>query len=96
MFDPQAWQNRYQVLGVIVWYLSVSLLGLLVYPILRITLPGLHDHGYPLARTAGMLILAYLTWLAGSVNIPFSRLTISIVILIMAVGRCIPGLSAAG
>jgi YYY domain-containing protein len=33
-----------------------------------------------------MLILAYLTWLAGSVNIPFSRLTISIVLLVMAVG----------
>ncbi len=85
LFDPQAWQNRYQVLGVILWYLSVSLLGLLVYPILRITLPGLHDHGYPLARTAGMLILAYLTWMAGSVNIPVSRLTITIVILIMAI-----------
>jgi YYY domain-containing protein len=84
LFDPQSWQNRYQVLGVILWYLSVSILGLLVYPILRVTLPGLHDHGYPLARTAGMLILAYLTWLAGSVNIPFNRFTISIVILVIA------------
>jgi YYY domain-containing protein len=85
LFDPEAVQNRIQVLGVIVWYLSVGVLGLLVYPLLRITLPGLTDHGYPLARTAGMLILAYLTWLAGSVNIPSSRLTISLVILIMAV-----------
>jgi YYY domain-containing protein len=89
LFNPQSWQNRYQVLGVILWYLSVSLLGLLIYPLLRITLPGLHDHGYPLARTAGMLVLAYLTWLAGSVNIPFSRLTISIVILVMAVAGAI-------
>jgi YYY domain-containing protein len=86
LFNPESWQNRYQVLGVILWYLSVSLLGLLAYPLLRVTLPGLPDHGYPLARTAGMLILAYLTWLAGSVNIPFSRLTISLVILLMAVG----------
>jgi YYY domain-containing protein len=85
LFDPQAWQNRYQVLGVIAWYLTVSVLGLLVYPLLRLTLPGLPDHGYPLIRTAGMLILAYLTWMAGSVNIPFSRLTISIVIVLIAV-----------
>jgi YYY domain-containing protein len=85
LFDSQAWQNRFQVFGVIIWYISVSLLGLLVYPLLRITLPGLPDHGYPLARTAGMLILAYLTWLAGSVKIPFNRLTISMVILLMAV-----------
>jgi YYY domain-containing protein len=86
LFDSQAWQNRFQVLGVIVWYISVSLLGLLVYPLLRVTLPGLPDHGYPLVRTAGMLILAYLTWLAGSVNIPFNRLTISMVLLVMAAG----------
>jgi YYY domain-containing protein len=85
LFNTQAWQNRYQIPGVILWYLSVGLLGLLVYPLLRIALPGLHDHGYPLARTAGMLVLAYLTWLAGSVNIPSSRLSISIVILVMAV-----------
>ncbi|NJD60982.1 MAG: phospholipid carrier-dependent glycosyltransferase, partial [Anaerolineae bacterium] len=84
LFDPQAPQNRYQILAVIVWYLSVAVLGLLTYPLLRITLPGLRDRGYPLARTAGMLILAYLTWLAGSVNISFSRLTITLVILIMA------------
>jgi YYY domain-containing protein len=86
LFNPQAWQNRFQALGVIVWYLSVTILGLLTYPLLRITLPGLKDHGYPLARIAGMLILAYFTWLAGSLNIPFNRLTITIVILLMALG----------
>ncbi len=85
LFDPQSAQNRYEVLGVILWYVSVGLLGLLVYPILRFALPGLHDHGYPLARTSGMLVLAYLTWLAGSVNIPFSRLTITVVILLLAI-----------
>ncbi len=84
LFNSQAWQNRFQALGVIVWYLSVSLLGLLTYPLLRVILPGLADRGYPLARTAGMLVLAYLTWLAGSVNIPFNRLTITLVILLMA------------
>ena len=86
LFDTQAWQNRFQVVGVIIWYLSLSLLGLLAYPLLRVALPGLPDHGYPLARTAGMLILSYLTWLAGSVKIPFNRLTISMVVLLMAVG----------
>ncbi len=84
LFNPDGLLNRFQPLGVIVWYLSVGLLGLLTYPLLRVTLPGLADKGYPLARTAGMLILAYLTWLAGSVNIPFSRLTITIVILVIA------------
>jgi YYY domain-containing protein len=85
LFNPAGLLNSFQPLGVAVWYLSIAILGLLTYPILRVTLPGLADKGYPLARTAGMLILAYLTWLAGSVNIPFSRLTITIVILLIAI-----------
>jgi hypothetical protein len=83
-FDPSALHNRVQAVGVLVWYLSVGLLGLLAYPLLRLALPGLPDHGYPLARTAGMLLLAYFTWLAGSFRIPFERLTISIVLALLA------------
>jgi YYY domain-containing protein len=85
LFNLDGLLNRFQPLGVIVWYLCVGILGLLTYPLLRLTLPGLADKGYPLARTAGMVILAYLTWLAGSLNIPFSRLTITIVILVIAI-----------
>ena len=80
LFNTQALQNRYPALGVLVWYLSVLLLGLVIYPVLHLALPGLADHGYPLARTAGLLVLSYLVWLAGSANIPFTRTTISIVI----------------
>lgn len=84
LFNTQALHNRFQALGVIVWYLAISLLGWLTYPLLRLAFPGLPDHGYPLARITGMLLLAYLTWLAGSLDIPFSRLTISIVLLLLA------------
>ncbi|MEW5868775.1 MAG: DUF2298 domain-containing protein [Chloroflexota bacterium] len=83
LFNPNAWHNRFQPLGVLLWYLSVSLLGLVAYPILRLALPGLEDGGYPLARTAGMLILSYLVWLAGSARLPFSRLTITIALVLM-------------
>ena len=79
----------------IVWYLAISLLGWLVYPLLRLVFPGLPDHGYPLARIAGMLLLAYLTWLAGSVDIPFSRLTISLVVLLSGAAGGNPGLPPA-
>ena len=84
LFNTQALHNRFQVLGVIVWYLAISLLGWLVYPLLRLVFPGLPDRGYPLARITGMLLLAYLTWLAGSVEIPFSRLTITIIVVLLA------------
>ncbi|MFC2054167.1 DUF2298 domain-containing protein [Chloroflexota bacterium] len=85
LFDTSALQNRYQLLSVIIWYLSISLLGFITYPVLRIALPGLADGGYPLARTTGLLILSYLVWLAGSFRVPFSRPTITAALVGMTV-----------
>lgn len=85
LFNPLNPLNLHPVLGVIVWYLVLFLLGVLVYPLFRYGLPGLSDHGYPLARTGGLLILSYLVWLAGSAGIPATRLTITIAIGMIAV-----------
>jgi YYY domain-containing protein len=81
LFDPQAPQNRSEVLGTILWYLGLFLLGLLAYPLVRLAFRSLPDSGYPLARTAGLLLLAYPVWLAGSFRIPFNRATILAVLL---------------
>lgn len=83
LFDTEAPKNRFQALSVLVWYLGVSLMGVIVYPLLRLATPGLADHGYPMARTAGLLILSYLVWLAGSIRIPFTHPTISAALLSM-------------
>jgi YYY domain-containing protein len=83
LYNTQALHNRSHVVGVFVWYISITLLGLAVYPLVRLAMPGLADHGYPLARTAGLLILAYLVWGAGSLNIPSDRLTISAMVLLV-------------
>ena len=85
LFNPDALHNRFQPLGVLVWYLGVFLLGLISYPIVRFAMPGLEDRGYPLARTVGLIVLAYLVWLAGSARIPFNRLTIGLAILMITV-----------
>jgi YYY domain-containing protein len=84
-FNPQALHNRYQILGVVVWYLAILVIGLLAYPALRLAMPGLADRGYPLSRITGLLVLAYLVWLAGSLRLPFTRLTIGLALLLMAV-----------
>lgn len=83
IFNSQAVHNRFQPLGVLVWYLGLSILGLVSYPLLRLAFPGLQDGGYPLARTTGLLILSHLVWLAGSFRIPFSRTTITLAFVIM-------------
>jgi len=86
-FDIDSLQNKYQVVGVIIWYLAVFLIGLIVYPLIRLVLPGLSDKGYPLARTFGLLILSYLVWLAGSAGIPFLRsTTLGVLFLITCAG----------
>ncbi len=85
LFNVDSWINRSPAVTVLVWYLVVFLIGIMAYPILRFTLPGLADRGYPLSRTAGLLILSYMVWLAGSVNIPFSRLTISLIVIFLLV-----------
>lgn len=83
LFDYAWLQNRYPVLGLALWYLLIFAVGLATYPILRRALPGLRDGGYPLGRTAGLLLWAWLAWMAGSLGIPYSRLTIGLMLLLL-------------
>ena len=88
LFDYDWVQNRYPILGLIIWYLFIFILGLAVYPLTRLTMPGLADKGYPLSRGLGLVLFGYLVWAAGSVNIPATRLTVAIVfgmILLMGI-----------
>ncbi|HLA06386.1 MAG TPA: DUF2298 domain-containing protein [Anaerolineales bacterium] len=79
LFDYDWVQNRYPVLGLIIWYLFIFILGLAIYPLIRLTMPGLADKGYPLSRALGLVLFGYLAWMAGSAGIPYTRLTIGIV-----------------
>lgn len=83
LFPPDSILNTNSGVAAIVWYLVITLFGLVAYPIVRILFKGLPDRGYPFSRLAGMLIVAYLTWLAGSTFFTFSRLTIGVVLLIL-------------
>jgi YYY domain-containing protein len=81
MFSRDALLNRFQWLGTIVWYLAAALLGVLAFPFLFVALPGLRDRGFGFARAVGLLIVAYLTWLAASLRVlPNTRSTILLVI----------------
>lgn len=83
LFNPASLLNRFQPLAVLVWYLCFSLLGWAIFPILRHLLPGLPDRGYALARIAGLLIFAYLAWLAGSIGIGYTRPVIAVTYLLL-------------
>lgn len=85
LFPENSYVNRHQWLAAVLWYLVIALLGWIVYPLVRLFLKGLPDRGYPFSRLIGLLLLAYLTWLAGSAGIAFSRLTISMILLVLLV-----------
>lgn len=85
LFETNGVINRYPALTILFWYLSILLMGWLVYPMVRIVFRGLKDHGYPLARFFGLLLLAFLVWIAGSYGIEFSRPTILVVLVILVI-----------
>ena len=51
------------------WYLLLTLLGWLTFPIAYYLFPALADRGYTLARAFGLLIWGYVFWLFASLGI---------------------------
>jgi YYY domain-containing protein len=85
MFDRKSLLNRYPGLAALAWWIAVTILGWLAFPLLFVALPRLRDRGYGLARVLGLLIVAYLTWLAASLHVlPNTRGTILVATLLLA------------
>jgi len=79
-------------LPVLVWWLAVQMLGLLAFPVAFVVFRGLHDRGYVLAKSLGILLVAYPVWLLASLRLlAFGRLSI---LLFMAVLALVSGLLA--
>ena len=88
LFDVNGLLNQNPLIGAVVWYLLVALLGLAVFPLLFAILPGLRDRGYGVARIAGLLSVSFTVWFASSVRvISFSRGWIAVIIVaLIAIG----------
>ena len=85
LFDYDWVQNKYPIVGVLIWYLFIFVLGLFAYPIARLALPGIRHYSYPLGRIVGLALLAWISWMGGSVGIPYTRVSISVVFVIVVV-----------
>ena len=53
----------------ILWYLTISVLGLLSFPLVYRLFPALADRGYSLSRALGLLIWAFVFWLSVSLGL---------------------------
>lgn len=73
LFDWNSLINRSPWLTGTLWYLFISLLGWVTFPITRLAMGGLADKGYGLSRLIGMVLFAWLAWITGSAGVTVSR-----------------------
>ncbi|GAB1472232.1 hypothetical protein MASR2M66_31100 [Chloroflexota bacterium] len=85
LFDYDWMQNKYPALGLLFWYAFIFGLGLFAYPIARLALPGLKPYSYALGRIVGLVLIAWLAWMGGSIGIPYTRLSIGVAFGLVAV-----------
>ena len=62
------------MLNFLLWYLTITLLGLLTFPLSYRLFSKFADRGYSLSRTAGMLIWGYAFWMLTSLGIAQNNL----------------------
>jgi YYY domain-containing protein len=86
VFDIDSLLNRQPWLAAVVWAISLILLGWIAFPIAFVTLGGLPDRGYALARVLGLLMLSYIPWLLASLKLlPHTRGTIVLALAGLAI-----------
>jgi len=66
LFDSSNFINSSQLISILGWYIFISLLGIIVFPITRVVFSGLHVRGYALSRILGVLLFSFGAWILGS------------------------------
>jgi len=87
----------------VVWYLVISILGWVTFPIAYRLFPGLVDRGYSFSRVLGLLLWGYIFWVLASFGVlgnQFSSILFSLIILsaisILTQFKLTGGLSSSG
>lgn len=85
LFDRNGLENQWPL---VVWVVAVEFLGLATLPITTRLLRRLPDSGYGLARTLGLLLLAWITWMVVSLGLfPNTRSTVVLALAILVVAN---------
>jgi len=72
VIDERGWNplaNAHPLLSVVCWWLAIQVLGLLALPLTTVVFHRLADRGYVLSKTLGLLVVAFLVWVAASYRI---------------------------
>ncbi len=71
------------ILTAVLWWVTIGVIGILLYPITRVAFKGLSDGGFPLARLTALLLLAWGVWFLGSMGVKVTVLQILLVLLLL-------------
>lgn len=92
LFDRGSRLNRSPFVVVLVFYLFVSLLGWLVFPMVQMAFRGLTDKGYAFSKLIGLLLLAWLAFTLGSKGIAINKGSLWLIVLVVTLIGSIIGL----
>jgi YYY domain-containing protein len=84
LFNYRSLQNRNHFFTVVLWYVSISILGWVMYPITRIGFKGLKYKGWAISRVIALILLTFVVWILGSIGIAVDRTTILLGILFLS------------
>ena len=73
LFPPSSFLNRYPWAALPVWYVLIAVLGLAAWPYLWPVFGAAAHRGYPYLRIAGMLLWAWMAWVAAHLGPPLTR-----------------------
>ena len=71
--------------GFFSWYLTISVVGLLAFPLVFKYLPALRDRGYTFARLIGLLAWGFLFWMLSSLGVLENTLAGQVLALVLLV-----------
>ncbi len=77
------------MLNAVLWYLSLSVLGWVTFPVAYRFLPKLPDRGYTVSRAFGLLLWAFVFWLLSSYGLLANDLAGLIFALLVLAGTSI-------
>lgn len=62
--------NRNQILGTLVWHVTIFVFGALAFPTVFSLFPMMADRGYGVSKLVGLLLVAWFAWAASSLKLP--------------------------
>ena len=77
----------------VLWYLVISILGWITFPIAYRLFSGLEDRGYSFSRIVGLLLWGYIFWLLASLGVLSNQFSSILFSFFLLVGLSILALS---